>query len=355
MGYPYYDLIPAAVLLDNPGVTRGQFVDLLNSTHCSHTMMGYSKYARWDSHGKGSTYLASSFHKGLHGLANLLYLKETEKYAEFKKKKFDEFGLPIEPPHLSVIPRMEGAKWVSPKFKVFGHIENIIAKEQRIVESWSCYKHKAGEVWNGQAHGLELAKIEKIIEEKFIGKKRKKYEDANSEPNYYYKFKVRDFKKITKTKIFDSINDLVKEHPQFDPDFMYDFSAGNGRLHADFFCEFYRWKKEGNLYHLDVDSTFSNTRILGKFSQYTDLILTAEAIKNKAWKLLSYRGKDQLTSFLKKFPESAERREKALWDSFTSVYARDRKMSHSELLRWRLVGCRIVCIENSHSIRETFL
>lgn len=69
---------------------------------------------------------------------------------------------------------------------------------------------------------------------------------------------------------------------------------------------------------------------------YTDLILTAEAIRNKAWKLLSRRGLSHKLAFLEDFPQANERYTKAVIDAEASFNARNRGLTTTDFLRMRL-------------------
>jgi len=124
---------------------------------------------------------------------------------------------------------------------------------------------------------------------------------------------------------------------------MYDFSQPEGHFSVGWGWKNFLWRLEDGKYYLD-EETFN--RIPAGFFQrdrkgelsygYTDLILTAEAIKHEAWKLLSYRGLDHLGYFMKDFPDSKQRYEQAVWDSHTSLAAKNRGMTVTELLRLRL-------------------
>jgi hypothetical protein len=70
---------------------------------------------------------------------------------------------------------------------------------------------------------------------------------------------------------------------------------------------------------------------------YTDLILTAEAIRHNAWKLLSYKGRMYLQDFLQDFPDSRAEYNHAVWDSHTSLSAKLQGMSISDFLRFRML------------------
>jgi len=77
MGYAYHYLIPPAILLDNPGITRNEFVEQLvgdNSYQREFQMSleeeGTFPDCQWDLEGfdnEGNDY--SRNHMGLHGLA----------------------------------------------------------------------------------------------------------------------------------------------------------------------------------------------------------------------------------------------------------------------------------------------
>lgn len=70
---------------------------------------------------------------------------------------------------------------------------------------------------------------------------------------------------------------------------------------------------------------------------YTDLILTKEAIKHKAWKLLSYKGRGHLQDFLRDFPDARVEYERAVFDSHTSLSAKLQGLSVSDFLRFRML------------------
>jgi len=69
---------------------------------------------------------------------------------------------------------------------------------------------------------------------------------------------------------------------------------------------------------------------------WADLILTAEAIRTKFWKVLQRRGLEHMDEFLETHPEVKERYAEAIWDSHTSLFAKQKRMTHTELIRMRL-------------------
>jgi len=68
---------------------------------------------------------------------------------------------------------------------------------------------------------------------------------------------------------------------------------------------------------------------------YSCLILTAEAIKNKAWNFLCYDGRRNVQRFLYDHPSSLKRYSKAIFDLSISRFAQKRGFTNIELLRFR--------------------
>ena len=95
MGYAYNELVPAAILFENPGISREKFVDILNSTNTSWCHQ-YKPEEEWTHHDETN----DDFHNGLGGLANILGLEESKKYAEFQKPIVDENRLCVRPPYI---------------------------------------------------------------------------------------------------------------------------------------------------------------------------------------------------------------------------------------------------------------
>ncbi len=133
-----------------------------------------------------------------------------------------------------------------------------------------------------------------------------------------------------------------------------DFSQ---QLGSFFRANQFRWKQSDGRYSLDPQ-TFDviplhyfpynrddnwaqwrqeNEPLPGEFG-YSDLLLTAEVIKQQAWKLLSYKGLNHRKNFFNRYPESQQRWEKAITDAEISFYAKRHEMTHQEMLRMRLSG-----------------
>ncbi len=105
----------------------------------------------------------------------------------------------------------------------------------------------------------------------------------------------------------------------------------------------WRWKQEGGRYFLDLAQTpgcfqewidSSNPAQSG----YSDLVVSAEALKLEAWKVFEFKGylKDRVHFFIESFPQVQTAYEQALWDGWTSDYAKSKGMTVNEFLRLRL-------------------
>ncbi|MFH1650001.1 MAG: hypothetical protein ABIA93_05610 [Candidatus Woesearchaeota archaeon] len=253
MGRPNNRLVPAAILLDNPGINRDEFVHLLNQVR-STAICEYNLEHPWDSCGilEGHDFEDSEYHRGPHGLATILDLPERsrEKYL-----------------FVHVLPWKWDGMWQRPDYSVVGpHLDEV---------------------------------------------------------THYF-----------------SLESLLERHPQFDPDLMYDWnkaagtlSSGPGRDNEIF------WNQRDGNYYL-AEKTFETVapcRTLGR-TGYTDIVMTAEAIRQGTWKLLSYNGQKHTNQFVIEHPESWPRICRAVWDAHASAYARKQGMTTTEMLHWRLLA-----------------
>jgi hypothetical protein len=331
MGYAYDELIAPAVLLDNPGLTREEFVELLDQTHSS-SFHEYDFDCPWGNYTEDTL---NTYHEGIEGLASILGLKFSRKYKKFKKLKKDENGLGVEAPiicHLTA----EEQKKLNKKVAVLVHLENKIEAEIAVQE-YSYKKLKAGDIWEDIMDTGETGLVTKIIEEKY----HKDEDEFSPGPEYYYKLRVKPIKMNYNSELFESEEELYKKWPQFHPDYKYEWSQKEGKFTTIIRNKncFY-WINKNGKYYIDeksFDIMPASSRTSDWILGYTDLILTAEAVKKKAWKLISYRGLKHLGQFLKDFPDSRIRYERAVWDSHTSLGAKHIGMTVSEFLRFRLL------------------
>ena len=199
MGYPHDCLVPAAILLDNPGMTRDEFVSLLDGTHSS-SLSEFDYGVPWDSHyAKELTY-----HGGLEELAGILGLGFTKKGGEFKREGVDENGLCIRAPY--VLPAREEDPH---KFEVIVHEGNVVKEPIRHrTLSWGTLE--IGDVWQEVQMGLEKAIVVEIYCEKDLHEEREEEEWESSGPDYEYDFLIKPIEERGRLEKFDSEPELFE-------------------------------------------------------------------------------------------------------------------------------------------------
>ena len=331
MGYAYNELVAPAVLLGNPGITREEFVTLLDQTHssCFHE---YKPEEPWEYHTKQTE--DSKYHRGLEGLAAILGLEDSQRFVKSQQPKVDENGLLIRAPLM--LPAREGSDH---KFEVVVHERNVF-EEPKLEEANSWDELSVGDIWEEVMMGAERGIVLKILKETKY--RRRKCQDADeSGPGYYYKMMIRPFYPDGREEHFKSAQELYEKWPQFHPDFVNDWSQERGH----FTCIGYLggndflWLQRQGKYYFDnatLDRIPASFRCSGSLG-YTDLILTSEAIKHKAWKVLSYRGLQHFPQFLEDFPDVIPRYTRAVWDSHISLSAKMQGMTVSDFLRFRVL------------------
>ena len=326
MGYPYHELIPPAILLDHPGLTKDEYIEALDETHGS----GYTKFEPeepWDSYNEEE----KDHHEGSQGLAAILNLEESTRYTIFRTPMVDGNSLLVKPPQQEFTWRPDDP------------IELVVHKENKVglplVLPYSSYERKKeGDQLEIEVGDFEGATILEVLEEK-VTKPRSK----RDMPYFTYSLKVLPLTEVIRVEQLDSKEELWQKWPDFHPDNRYNFaqSRGHFRLSHDFSGgQAFRWIMADGRYFLDPE-TFdlipasweaSNWECLG----YVDLIATAEAIKHKAWKLLSRKGLDHYAAFLRDFPDSKDRIERATWDTHMALASKKYCETVNDLLRRRL-------------------
>ncbi len=337
MGYPYNDLIAPAILFDNPGITREEFVELLDQTHSSH-MPEYKNEDPWNYYAKEQE--DDRYHQGLEGLAGLLRLEYSSKYKKFGKPTTDENGLLIHSPYMLPITKFTPDELrpveTKYKFEVRIHTKNVV-ESPKVIKKFAWGKLKVGNIWEECQLGEERGIVTKIFKEKYIGSKEED-DPLNTSPQYEYKMEIKPFHGEDKRELFKSEEELYKKWPQFHPDFIFNWAQERGSFAVFLREKNFLWLKKDKRYFLD-DETFNRIPISFRSSHsfgYTDLILTSEAIKHKAWKILSYKGLKHFPAFLRDFPDVKVKYERAVLDFYISDYAKQKGMSISDFLRMHL-------------------
>jgi len=340
MGYPYNTLITPAILWKNPRITREELARRLNETHSSW-IHEYKKGEPWDSFIPGLE--DPEYHDGINGVAQILGIRPSREFGDFldpEKQQRDKHGLQLRPP-LLIYPERGRTNYL-----FFGHISNELGAPIKIEEqSWD--KLKPGDIW----HEPMNEEFQGIVEEVFEETETKTQEGENDDgypddgyliPKWNYKMTIRLIIPKYDERNYGTEEELYADWPQFHPENVWEWDQREGCFNgASYFgSRNFLWKMKNGLYSLD-ERTFS--KISGGFTTslkfgLTDLVLTAGALKHKAWKLLSRRGADHLENFLREFPDVKEEYDKAIWDSHTSRHARKERMKINELLRARLGG-----------------
>lgn len=170
----------------------------------------------------------------------------------------------------------------------------------------------------------------------------------DKEKMYKYLARVFPIRRVFKVEQFKTAEQLYSSWPQFRPENIHDFTQERGGFTGTMSNSFF-WVNQEGRYYLDPitfdligASLGSNRRSKNNHELdfgYTDLVLTAEAIKNKAWEILE-RGltKTVFENFLDRFPQSRLRYEKSIWDAHTSLYAKRAGLTYTQFLRGRLLG-----------------
>ena len=332
MGYTFNELVAPAVLFLNPGVTREELIKLLDKTH-SANIHEYSSEEPWNFWTEQTQ--DNKYHEGLNGLAQLLGLKQTQEYHNFQISKLDSNNLLIRPPY--VFPAREKD---SHKLEVIVHQENVF-EEPIEIESCSWEKLKPGDIWEEPQIGMEKGIVLDVLEETEYEKREEEFDDSG--PGFNYRLKIRPFYWCGRVEKFNSEQEMHQSWPQFHPDFIYDWNQEKGHLFVGSFfgSKEFLWMQRDKKYYLDpetfdkIPASFrcSDSHHLG----YTDLVLTAEAVKHNAWKVLSYKGLEHFYDFLKDFPDARLVYERAVWDSHTSLSAKLQGLTVSEFLRFRML------------------
>jgi hypothetical protein len=336
MGYAYNELIAPAILWMNPGITREEFVKLLDNTHSTWHYQ-YKPEQAWDYY--DPKFEEDRYHGGLGGLAAILRLDCSKEYAEFNKDVKDELGLYIRPPYAREVEEVE-KEFEGFKYVVAVHKKNIVDPAEVWHNQPSVEKVVVGqmfyELYEGYPHGF----VEEILKEEDYTNKTEE-EGRDHGVNYYYDLKVRPVHTQFIYEKFKTLDDLCKAWPVFDPKNMFDWQQEKGSFYLGpyFDTKDFHWKKIGDKYYLD-ELTFDEIPASIRMGSlgYTDLILTAGAIRHNAWKVLSYRGLDHFDAYLEAFPDVKNEYGRGIWDSHTSLYAKMKGMTVNEFLRFRMTS-----------------
>lgn len=146
MGYPYNELVAPAILHMNPGITREEFVALLDQTH-SYMYVQFDEDDPWDGASKRE-FEDKDYHSGFGGLADILGLGFTEAYNGMLEPKVDENGFLIKPPY--VLYDNETGK------HIVVATGRVVLGDPKAITQQSWDKLKPGDVWEETQVGDEI-------------------------------------------------------------------------------------------------------------------------------------------------------------------------------------------------------
>lgn len=328
MGYTNKDLIPAAILLDNPGITRGEFIKRLQGVRYSE-----DRERIRNEQGALADSVLKPFPLNLRGCKDLSrYIPKDDsaifRFAEILKlgrrtEHLDTLGSLVRKDELLVKGRvpeiyegLEDGTWGWPSldwftarkedglFYVDSRQPSYLTGRTQFGRFTNCSDHKEGDIVFITDTGANFYPFR-------IKRFAKDYGDEQL-------MEIEEVIISRMGKVFHSLTELLELHPYFDPEFMFDFSQTEGNLDSGF-TEGFRWRKEKSEYFLDWETFRKIQKVSGSEyhpeGSYTDLILTAEAIKHGAWKLLSAYGLAYIHDFLTTFPDSKRRYDLAVEDA----------------------------------------
>lgn len=332
MGYVYSELIPPAVLLDNPGLTREEFIGKLKGVRYSENrervrdekgVIGDSVLKPFPLDLSGcnsrSSFMPTNEEITLYKLAGILSLPYNSEFGEKMESLVKEHELFKDGRVLEVygeenyygVPNLFVNYYGDPLFEVITEQEAFLTGRTQFGRFNSCSDFKDGDVVLTTDTGAHFYPFRiKRFAKDFGGEQL---------------MEIEGIRIPIATEKFNSLIELVKEHPYFHPEFMYDFSQNQGRFnlggldHGQFM-----WENENGRYFLDwetfrnIEGTSSdeNGNPNPRSMSYTDLILTAEAIRHRAWKLLSAYGLAYFDDFLRTFQGAKKRYDFAVEDAF---------------------------------------
>ena len=279
-------LVPPAILYNNPGITKEEFVDLLDKTKAGIGSLGDNfenwKKAPWDIDGKNFDY-----HKGLHGLAGILGMDYSDEFKAISWKDKDLEGFPLSPPYLEVNPFFSDFKWhLSYMVRVQIGNENPKQKE---VKGWENKFVREGDILTDDYYFEFL--VDQVLERNLLSREdRDGWGELRPFPRRVVKILGREVIPQVESHIFYSLPLLLEKHSYFDPNFMFDFSAEAGTFSSRPLTNAMNkrrglnWEQRNGKYYLDMKKLPAISSFNPAQAGYMDWLLVG-GFKVKAWKL----------------------------------------------------------------------
>lgn len=390
MGSYDYSFVPAAILLDNPGITKEEFTELLRKVP-NRDNFRHNKFLR------------SCVNQGSVGVARLLNLQFTPEFTKTQEDNEDK-GLNylkrivLGPPdntvlHISAEKLSQEQVDFSVRLKFEKQWKRLfdysIKQAEKQLSEGSTFSAMSGNTyWTTQLRiifpsfyypadhqnfrdmltlsdrniGKDNVYVSFLsdLEEKIINKYDKNYgpnlrikilespkESAHEE--FSNSLKARTLAQIFKLNYspekFKSEEEMISKYPRYNPLRVFDFSQESGKLWAGYDYDeendsldprVLKWYKQNGRYFLDKDHL---KKTIGR--NYTSLIISAEVIKKRFGEFgegfLDYEDlrDDVRQKFFTDHPDSFSRYLRALHDLETSLNASYRGLTNSEFLRFR--------------------
>ncbi len=332
MGAPNNSLIPAAILLDHPGLTEEELIAAMDETRSSGTFS--SHFIRdWGDYGQGRRvdYEDDRYHRGPIGFAEIMGLRQ----------KFQGTLGENEMVICGVVPRKQNDVWLSPAYHVTRDAPDGVGAVEKVQEAMIYDIPRPGVIFQ---HKKEVDpvryRIVRVLSKRpFISNGHNGSSRPHPDTPWIATVDAQSLQSSHTEEQFTELDALIRAYPHCDPRKMYDFSQQRG----EFPIAYYRhipWLRRDEKYYLDTDSLMQiQNKKTGKNRReelFGDIVMTAEAIKHKAWNLLCYNGGKNAQRFLADFPEARERHDRAIADFWLSQYAVTEHMTNTDLLRLRM-------------------
>ena len=339
--------VPAAILYMNPGINKDEFVELLNEVRVG---LPTNWNRDWQDCGP-IKYEDSIFHKGVYEVGEILSLQKKKFTTGYNLTKDDINDMKDNLPGVCVIPNKSEEIWLPPKYKTIQEAAFAPTEYEEEKEITFYHEPELGDM-------LSCPDPEKPYSSKPYGRIGKilslqQYSEENKQ--IYYKAKIVinvGSVEVFSENNYDSLDELIEEEPGLSPDECYDWSPENGDLRATWRDDLGgKWTRKGEQYYLDesyffdVGEAYGNTeeekakflkrRKKGLEKNFSDMVVTSEAIRQKAWNIFGFYGYAHTQRFLVEHPDSWRRHNHELAEYYWAVWARDNNKTIREFMEAR--------------------
>lgn len=316
MGAPNYELIPAAVLLENPGLTRDEFIHELDQTHSSYVHHCDVSDSWGEYGGKRESDIN---HRGIFGLAHVLNLDRTT-YRTKMEQLMSDTDVHVSAESFTVKGKKKDGKWVEPDYIFKLHSAHEMKVRQPYLYMPGDRPYKRGDICFDMAgRNIYVDKVLRVHGPYPVSTR-------DTEPPYHTDILGREIGEVYSEEIYSSYAELIKKRPDVDPFKMYNFEQERG--HFAGFPNDAPWLQTDGKYFLDTQKLWNEKRE----TLYTSIFITAEAIRLKAWNLLCYDGGRNVQRFFADFPEAQQRHADAAMSWWVTHLAQNEQLTQTEYM-----------------------